>query len=319
MSLGMYFIRRIFSLIPFTIGISVLIFFMFALTPIDPVNSVAGLDPGLQKNRDRIAASWGLDKPIPVRYWNWAYPMFTRLDFGESWTSKGVPVTDKFVPYVGNTAWLFGINFILSLIFATVLGIVASTNHNSVFDQITLFMTLVGFSVPNFVLGLVIQQSVASWSNQKISAIFYTAGGKSLWENWPAIIAAELTMLVGGVAFTTRLVRSQMLNVLRQNYIRTARAKGLTERTVIYGHALRNALLPFVTVIALSLPGILSGSAIIEQVFNFPGVGRSLIRAALAFDMPTVLAVNMFFGTLSIFMLIIADIAYGVVDPRIKF
>ncbi len=319
MSLGMYFIRRILSLIPFTIGISILIFFLFAITPIDPVNSVAGLDPNLQRNRERIAESWGLNDPIIKRYWDWAFPMFTQLDFGESWTSSGVPVTEKFVPFVGNTVFLFGIAFLLSLIVSTILGIIAATNHNSVFDQMTLFLTLVGFSVPNFVLALVLQISIIDWSNASIRPIFLTTSGTEIWQEWPAVITAEVTMLVGGTAFSTRLVRSQMLNVLRQNYIRTARAKGLPERTVVYGHALRNALLPFVTVIALSLPGILSGSAIIERVFNFPGVGRQLIKAALEFDLPTVLAVNMFFGTLSVFMLIVADIAYGIVDPRIKF
>jgi peptide/nickel transport system permease protein len=110
-----------------------------------------------------------------------------------------------------------------------------------------------------------------------------------------------------------------MLDVLRQNYIKTARAKGLPERTVIYKHALRNALLPFVTVVALSLPGILGGSAIIEQVFNYPGVGRRIVRAALFFDMPVILAINMFFGSMSIFMLLVAEIIYAITDPRVSF
>lgn len=318
MSLFMYFLRRTISLIPLTIGISMLTFFLFAITPIDPVNSVAGLDPNLQKNRDKIAEKWGLNDPIYVRYWNWAWPMFSQLDFGQSWISS-TPVTDEFVPYIGNTVFLFGIAFLLSLAVSTVLGIIAATNHNSVFDQSTLFATLVGFSIPNFVLGLVLILGVSQWTDGRVIAIWYDIDQEGILSQWPVIIVAELTMLVSSTAFSTRLVRSQMLNVLRENYIRTARAKGLSERSVIYKHALRNALLPFVTVIALSLPGVLSGSAIIERVFNFPGVGRQLIIAALLFDLPVVLAVNMFFGVLSIFMLVVADIVYGLVDPRIRF
>jgi peptide/nickel transport system permease protein len=318
MSLGIYFIRRMLSFFPLMVGVSMLIFFLFAIAPVDPVNQIAGLDPGLQQNRDKIAESLGLDKPIYVRYWNWAWPMFTRLDFGDSWMKSG-PVENEFVPYIANTVFLFGTAFLLILFVATVLGIVAATNHNSLFDQATLFATLIGFSIPNFVLGLVIIMSIANWTDGRVIAIYLDTRREGITSQMPAVTAAIFTLLISGLAFVTRLTRSQMLNVLRENYIRTARSKGLSERTVIYKHALRNALLPFVTVIALSLPGILSGSAIIERVFNFPGVGRRLIEAALAYDLPVVLAVTMFLAAISIFMLIVADVVYGIVDPRIKF
>ncbi len=316
MSLMSYFIRRTLAMIPLTIGVSMLIFFMFAITPIDPVNIKVGLDPNAQKNRDQYVKAWGLDKPIYQRYLDWAIPMFTRLEFGESWT-RDVPVEEIFAPYIGNTIFLFGISFVLSLLVSTIIGIVAATHHNSWFDQSALFGSLVGFSIPGFVLGIVLIMTM--YSAFGILAVYLSGNDTNLGDQIWAVVVAELTMLISGIAFATRLVRSQMLNVLRQNYIRTARAKGLSERTVIYKHALRNALLPFVTVIALSLPGILSGSPIIERVFNYPGVGRQLIRAALEFDLPTVLAVNMFFSVVTIFMLLIADIVYGIVDPRIKF
>lgn len=327
MSLASYFVRRVISLIPLLIGISMLSFFLFAITPIDPVNSVAGLDPNMQKQRDRIAKEWGLNKPLYVRYWEWAWPMFTRLDFGNSWMGD-TPVTDSFFPFVSKTVFLFGIAFLLSLTVSTVLGIISATNRNSVFDQSILFSTLVGFSIPQFVLGIIFIVAVLAATSSQLAAnlgmkptlaIFQSFKSQALSDNVGAIVVAEITMLIGGTAFSTRLVRSQMLNVLSQNYIRTARAKGLSERVVIYKHALRNALLPFVTVIALSLPGILSGGAIIERVFNYPGVGRQLIDAATKFDLPIVLASNMFFGTLSIFMLLVADIVYGLVDPRVRF
>ncbi len=316
MGLAAYFLRRTLAMIPLTIGVSMLTFFMFAITPIDPINTIAGLDPDKQREREQFEKAWGLKDPLYKRYLDWAIPMFTRLEFGESWT-RGIPVEDIFTPFIGNTVFLFGISFVLSLLASTILGIVSATNHNSWFDQMTLFGSLVGFSIPNFVLGLVL--IITTYNSLGILAIYIGSSESTLFSNWPAIVLAEITLLISGVAFATRLVRSQMLNVLRQNYIRTARAKGLTERTVIYKHALRNALLPFVTVIALSLPNILSGSAIIERVFNYPGVGRQLIRSALEFDLPTVLAVTMFFSVLTIFMLVVADVVYGLVDPRIRF
>lgn len=313
-----YSVRRLLAMIPLVIGISLLNFTIFALTPIDPVNLFVGLDPELQKNREAIAEAWGLTKPIYERYWDWAVPMFTKLDFGESWFG-GKDVMEEILPYIQKTVLLFGIAYIVSIIVSTILGIVSAINHNSVFDQMALFSTLVGFSMPSFVLGLVIIIGLMALTDNQVVAIYDGSQHKNILDYWHVVLAAILTILIGGSAFLTRLVRAQMLDVLRQNYIKTARAKGLPERVVIYKHALRNALLPFITVVALSLPGILGGSAIIEQVFNYPGVGRRIVKAALQFDMPIILASNMFFGTMSIFMLLVAEIIYAFVDPRIKF
>ena len=316
MSLGAYFLRRIVSLIPFTFGLSIVVFLLWALTPIDPVDGIAGLDPSLQMAKDDIAASLGLNKSLFERYTDWAIPMFTQLDFGTSWLS-GAPVVDHVIPYIPITVTLFGIGFFFSIIISTVLGVLAAVNHRTIFDQFVLFATLIGFSFPSFALALILIFAVQN--SLGILTIYLTANQETVWDNMPAIIMLEIVLIIGGIAFSTRLIRSQMLNVLNQNYIRTARAKGLPERSVVYVHALRNALIPFITVIALSLPGIISGAATIEIVFNIPGVGRSLLSAALGFDIPVVLAVTMFFGILSIFMLVVADIAYGIVDPKIQF
>lgn len=318
MSLFVYSIRRLLAMIPLVIGISIMNFTIFAMTPIDPVNSFVGLNKDLQEVRGQIEEDWGLNKPVYQRYLDWAIPMFTELDFGYSWQS-GQPVLDEILPFVEKTVLLFGIAFFISVVLSTILGIVAAVNHNSIFDQAALFGTLIGFSIPAFVLGLVIIIAIMAITDNRVVAIYDGSQHKNFGDYFHVAAAAIVTILITGSAFLTRLVRSQMLDVLRQNYIKTARAKGLPERIVIYKHALRNALLPFVTVIALSLPGILGGSAIIEQVFNYPGVGRRIVRAALYFDMYIILASNMFFGTMSILMLLVAEIIYAVVDPRIKF
>jgi peptide/nickel transport system permease protein len=173
--------------------------------------------------------------------------------------------------------------------------------------------------MPSFILGWIIILGVMSLTDNEVIAVYDGSIHHDIMDYWHVIAAATVAIVVGGTAFLTRLVRSQMLDVLKQNYIKTARAKGLPERVVIYKHALRNALLPFVTVVALQLPGILSGGPIIETVFNYPGVGRRIVRAALVFDMPVLLAINMFFGTMSILMLLVAEIIYAIVDPRIRF
>ncbi|MHA2501553.1 MAG: ABC transporter permease [Candidatus Kariarchaeaceae archaeon] len=316
MSMVIYSIRRLLAMFPLIIGISLLNFTIYALTPIDPVNSFVGLNEELNARRDEIEAAWGLNQPIFVRYIKWAVPVFTRLDFGKSW-STGQDVTQSLLPFVEKTIIMFGIAFLMTITVSTITGVVAAVNHNSFFDQTALFATLVGFSVPSFVLGLVI---IVAWMSLTGEPPIYDGyKHRVLGDYLHVLAAATITLLVGGTAFLTRLVRSQLLDVLRQNYIKTARAKGLSERTVIYKHALRNALLPFVTVVALSLPGILGGSPIIEQVFNYPGVGRQIIVAALFFDMPIILAINMFFGTMSIIMLLVAEIIYAVVDPRVNF
>jgi peptide/nickel transport system permease protein len=291
------------------------------MAPVDPVSIHVGFDRNAQKKRELLRSRWHLDESIYDRYLAWAIPMFTELDFGDSWTEDR-PVADIILPLIEKTVLLFGFAFFVTIIISTITGIVAAVNHNSFFDQSALFGTLVGFSVPNFVLGLLIQLAAVALFGQGFIPVYqghihHSILGKNGY--WPILLMATLTIIIGGTAFLTRLVRSSMLNVLRENYIKTARAKGLPERTVIYKHALRNALLPFVTIVALSLPGILGGSAVIEQVFNYPGVGTQIVKAAQRYDMPVILAVNMFFGTMSIMMLLVAEIIYAVVDPRIQF
>ncbi len=318
MSMFVYSIRRLLAMIPLIIGISIMTFGLFALMPIDPVAANVGLDRDADQKRVALIKEWGLDLPLWKRYLNWAIPMFTKLDFGVSWYT-GKPVIDEIAPFIERTVLLFGIAFFFTIVLSTILGIMSAINHKTIYDQAALFGTLIGFSLPSFVLGLVVIIAILALTDGQVVAIYDSSTQKELKDYIHVIIAANITILIGGSAFLTRLVRSQMLDVLRQNYIKTARAKGLPERVVIYKHALRNALLPFVTVVALSLPGILGGSAIIEIVFNYPGVGRRIVSAALKFDFPIVLASNMFFGTMSIIMLLVAEIIYGFVDPRIKF
>ncbi|MCY3414987.1 MAG: ABC transporter permease [Candidatus Heimdallarchaeota archaeon] len=318
MSMFVYSLRRILAMVPLIIGISILTFALFAFMPADPVAAKVGLDRNAEKKRIALIAKWGLDQPVWKRYLDWAIPMFTKLDFGESWYT-GEPVIDEILPFIEATVLLFGIAFFFTIVISTIMGIMSAINHNSIYDQAALFGTLIGFSLPSFVLGLLVIIAIMALTDGDMVAIYDGSTMDGIGDYMHVIVAANITILIGGSAFLTRLVRSQMLDVLRQNYIKTARAKGLPERVVIYKHALRNALLPFVTVVALSLPGILGGSAIIEQVFNYPGVGRRIVRAALQFDFPIILASNMFFGSMSIFMLLVAEIIYGWVDPRIKF
>lgn len=326
MSLTSYFVKRVLWLISTLIGISMLLFFIFAIAPFY-CPSTAAQDPFSQQHCSRVKKEWGLDKPLYIRYWEWAWPMFTQLNFGNSWMGD-TPVTDAIFPFVGKTIILFGIAFLLSLIASIVVGIIATTNRNSVIGQTILFSSLVGFSIPQFALGIILIVLVLAVSSshlavilgiQPILAIFHPYKSQLLADNIDAFIVAEITMLISGTAFSTPLIRAQVIKALSQNYIQTARAKGISERTIIYKHALRSTLLPFFKIIALSFTGILSGETIIEQVFNYSGIGLQLIDAARRYDLPIVLAANMILAALSIFMLLALDIIYRLVDPRVSF
>ena len=290
-------------------------FFLFAIAPIDPVTFRVGLSDISESERSLIEREWGLDKPLWERYWNWAYPMFSQLDFGNSWRTRQ-PVIEQFLPFVGNTLILFGTAFIISLVLATNLGIIAAKNHNKLVDRIILQSTLFGFSIPGLVLAIVLSRLTFSLTG--ILPQYSIVSEATFVNNIATFIVAEITMIISNGAFITRLVRSQLLRILNENYIKTARAKGLPEQLVIYKHALRNALLPYIISIALALPAVLSGSVIIEQVFNFPGIGLKLIEAAINFDLPVVLAASMFFATLTLFILVLAQTLLGIVDPRIS-
>ena len=218
-----YSMRRMLAMIPLLVGITLLNFMLYALTPVDPVNSFIGLNRDLLENRELIEEAWGLNKPIYQRYIDWAIPVFTRLDFGLSWQS-GNPVTTAILPFIEKTVLMFGTAFFLTILVSTVTGIVAAVNHNSVFDQSALFATLVGFSIPGFVLGLLI---IIGWQAFTGDPPLYDGyKHQNLGDYWHVLGAAMLTILIGGTAFLTRLVRSQLLDVLRQNYVTTARAKG---------------------------------------------------------------------------------------------
>jgi len=338
MTMTNYVIRRLFGMIPLLIGISMINFALYHFAPISPIDARlwGKRVPAEQREqiRDQLEHDMGLDKPVWRRYvdymigdeWeDWKLGGVVTLDFGHSWEDPTQSVQTKIFPYIEKTLLLFGIGFLLSLAFSTIVGVVSATRQYSIWDKSGMLANLIGYSLPSFVFGLIMRILALkitdnAWDGTYSHLNFQDVEGWPLIWQWTRVLVLPLFVIViGGSTFMARLVRSQMLEVLRQDYIKTARAKGVAERTVIYKHAMRNALLPIVTIVALSLPGLLSGAAIVEMVFNYPGMGSQLLRAAGNYDFPILMALNLYYSFTTVFMLLVADVAYGIVDPRVRF
>jgi len=320
-----YIFRRILTLIPLYFGITIITFLIIHLAPGKPSDLEAQMRPGLAIARERLEKIYGLDKPLHVQYWNWLKKMLV-LDFGNSFKDSQ-PVLDKILRTLPNTLMLNIAALILIYLIAVPIGILSAVKQYSLFDKASTVFVFIGMAIPSFWLALLlilIFSVKLGWlpisGMHSIVANFHAM---SFWErSWDLAQHAVLPVFVlafAGLAWLSRYTRSSMLEIIRQDYITTARAKGLPERVVIYKHALRNALLPIVTILGLSLPGLISGSVIIETIFAWPGMGRLAFQAVLARDYPVIMGTSVF----SVFLLLsgnlLADILYGVVDPRIKY
>ena len=318
--MGKYFIRRLLIAIPSLIGISIVLFTVLALAPGDPFEELATNPNVPPEVRTNLRAKFGLDDPVAVRYVRWAGAM-VEGEWGFSFVSR-MDVDKLIMQRLPTTLAVIGLSQILALLVAIPIGVVAATRPYSLFDQLANTFAFIGFSLPTFFTGLLFILFFSiylDWLPFVYRADLTETGWRWWWEQFrQSIMPIAVLGLFQGASWT-RYVRSAVLDVIRLDYITTARSKGLAERWVVVKHALRNALIPVVTLVALQMPAIFGGAIVTEQIFRVPGIGSLLISSILANDTPVIMAVTFVFSCLVILFNLLADLLYGWLDPRISY
>jgi len=317
-----YILRRLLQLIPLLIGVSLISFFVMHLAPGDP--TALFTDPNIDPMElARIRANWGLDKPVVVQYFYWLGNAL-RGNFGTSYMT-GRPVTAEILERLPATLLLMISSYILTLLITIPLGVFSAVKKGKWQDNLITVFSFAGMATPSFWLGLMLMLLFSvklGWL--PAVGMFdvlskHTGIGHRILDLIRHMILPLATMTILGLAGLSRYQRAAMLEVLNQDYIRTARAKGLPERVVIFKHALRNALIPIVTILGLSLPGLFGGAFIIETIFAWPGMGRLGVMAIFQRNYPLIMGIVIFSAVLIMLGNLLADIGYALVDPRIRY
>lgn len=315
-----YIIRRILIAIPTLLIISFVIFAVLALAPGDPLAQFA-LNPAIpESTRELIRIQFGLDQPWPIRYVRWLTSLM-QGDWGFSFGTRG-PVIDLIWQRLPQTLTVVGTAYLIAVLLAIPIGIISAVKRYSIFDNVATFFAFIGFSVPSFFTGLVLMLIFAI--NLKWFPIVYNTTLQVVdWETFTQQVRQMtlpvLVLVVQQIAALTRFVRSSMLDNLSLDYVRTARAKGLSDRMVVLRHVLVNSLIPVVTLIALDIPTIFTGAIITENLFRVNGLGALLITSINNSDTPVVMALTFIFAILTVVFNLVADILYGVLDPRVRY
>jgi peptide/nickel transport system permease protein len=316
---GTYVLRRLLIALPSLLGISVVLFAVLALAPGDPFGELAS-NPNIPAEvAANLRLKFGMDDPLAVRYLRWLAAML-QGDWGFSFASR-INVDDLIMQLLPTTQLVIGSSQLLALLVALPVGIYAATRPYSLFDQVAGTLTFIGFSLPTFFTGLLrilVFSIQLDWLPFVYRSDIAASGWRFYWEHFRQAIMPVAVLGLFQAASWTRYVRSAALDVIKLDYVTTARSKGLKERTVILKHVVRNALIPVVTLVALQLPGIFGGAIVTEQIFRVPGIGSLLISAILANDTPVIMAVTFVLSCLVIVFNLLADILYGWLDPRIS-
>jgi peptide/nickel transport system permease protein len=323
-----YMARRLIQAIPILIGVSVIVFLIVYAAPGDPTDRFR--TPRVPPEQiEALIRSYGLDKPLPEQYLAWATTFFQVWN-SEAWGYSfvdGLPVLEKVARRLPPTILLMGTALIVTIIFAIPIGIIAAVRQYSWTDKIITTTATIGYALPSFLLGTYVLYVggvlVEQWTGGAIG--FPLFGMESLGSRGDPLDIAwhmalpVISLAILSIAAWSRYTRSSMLDVLHQDYVRTAKAKGLPRRTVLYKHALRNALIPIVTLLGLSIPTLIAGAAITETIFSWPGLGSLFVESVGTKDYPVIMAVTMLSGAAVILGNLLADLLYGIVDPRIKY
>jgi peptide/nickel transport system permease protein len=336
--MGRYIVRRLLTAIPTLLVISFVIFALLDLAPNDPTGNLPLTIP--PEVREQIRKSLGFNEPFMVKYLKWMQQFFINeplnimedvfhVQIGNSegrlrlrsWATRS-PVVELIIQRTPQTLWVVGLAYLFSILIAIPIGVISAYKQYSIFDQVGTFIAMIGYSVPTFFTGLVaiiIFSVKLHWFPSVYSTIHKVV-------DWPSFIiqVKQMIMPVTVLAFfqaaqLSRFTRSSMLDNLNQDYVRTARSKGLRERVVVLVHVLRNSLIPVVTLIALGIPGIFGGAIITEQIFRVNGLGALLIIAIQGADIPLVQTLTFVFAVLIVGFNILADVTYGILDPRIRY
>jgi len=321
-----YVLRRLLQMVPLILGITLVTFGIINLVPGSPVSALEanlrGNSRVRQQEIERIKRSLGLDQPLHVRYFVWVGNVL-RGDLGISLRNHN-PVTRQIAQKLPNTLLLMTSSFLISFLIAIPIGVYAATRRGGVFDNTSNAVAVAGYSIPAFWLALMLILLFAikfkEWGLPSLPAGGATdvRGGGGLLDRLEHLILPCFTLAFVQIAYWTRFVRSQMLEVLGQDFVRTARAKGLREGLVVYRHALRNAVLPLVTLVGLTIPELFGGALLIEQIFTYPGMGQLAYAAAIDKDYPLVMGTVLIASVLVILGNLFADVAYALIDPRVQ-
>lgn len=315
-----YIFRRLLIALPSLLGISIVLFSVLALAPGDPFEDLANNPNVPPEVRMALRAQFGLDDPVWQRYLHWLASML-RGDWGFSFVSR-IDVDKLILERIPVTIAVIGLSQLLALMVALPVGVLAAVKPYSWFDRIASTLAFMGFSLPTFFTGIlfILLFSIhLGWLPFVFRADITETGWQWWWEHFKQSIMPITVLGLYQAASWMRYVRSAVLDVIRLDYVTTARSKGLRERIVIVKHVVRNALIPVVTLVALQMPAVFGGAIVTEQIFRIPGIGSLLIDAILRNDTPVIMAVTFVFSALVIFFNLVADVLYGWLDPRISF
>jgi peptide/nickel transport system permease protein len=312
-----YLIRRLVMTIPILLGISVISFAIMYVAPGQP--AVLDLDPSISvEARSRQIEALGLNAPAHVQYGRWLGSVVTG-DLGTSFTRR-MPVADMILERLPNTLLLMMAAAFLAIAVAIPIGVLSARKPYTPLDYSVTFGSFLGLATPNFWLGLMLIMLFSvhlGWT--PVGGVATLGGDFSILDRLHHLILPAIVLAAADLAGLVRYTRSSMLEVLQQDYIRTARAKGLSERTVVYRHGLRNGLIPIVTIIGLMLPTFVGGAVIVESLFSWPGIGKMFIDAVFERDYPVIMGITMLGAVLTVLGNLLADICYAALDPRIEY
>ena len=301
-----YVLKRLLMLIPVILGVSFLVFFIMSLAPGDPARTILGETAPIESVM-ALREELGLNDPVIVRYANYMVDLL-HGDLGESYKT-GQPVISEILSRFPATLTLAFWGMLFAVVLSIPIGIISATKQYSIMDRVSMVFALLGVATPNFWLGLML---IIGFS---LNLKWFPSGGN---DGWRSLVLPVITLGTGCMASITRITRSSMLEVIRQDYIRTAKAKGVNKKAVIYKHALKNALIPVVTVVGLQFGSLLGGAVLTESVFSWPGVGTFLVNSIKAQDTPAVLGCVIVFCICFSIVNLVVDILYAYIDPRIK-
>ena len=333
-----YLSRRLLFAVPTLLAISFVLFALLDMAPNDPTGNLPLSIP--EEVRAEIRESLGLNQPFHIRYLKWLQQFFvneplnfieqtTGIQIGDSssrlrvrsWVTRS-PVVDLIIERLPQTLWVVGLSYLVGILIALPIGVISAYKQYSWFDQIGTFVSMVGFSVPTFFTGLVaivIFSVSLSWLPSIYDTTHEVTDLSSFWFQVKQMAMPVLVLAFYNAAQLSRFMRASVLENLNLDYVRTARAKGLRDRAILVGHILRNSMIPVVTMIALGIPTIFSGAIITEQIFRVNGLGQLLIGAIQGGDIPLVQTLTFLFAVLIVVFNLIADVLYGILDPRIRY
>jgi len=296
--------------------VGIFVFFIIHLIPGNPAAMMLGPE-ATPEEIEEFSKIMGLDRPIPIQFVEW-FSNVVKGDFGMSLFFQGQQVTRVVFEHFKVTLTLTILGVVLAIIFGIITGVIAAINHNNLLDRIIMVITSAGVSIPNYWLGLIL----GLFFSIRLS-ILPPAGFKplsaGLGESLRYLILPAITLAFGQTSLIARMTRSNMLEVLRSDYVRTAKAKGLSELMVNYKHALKNVLIPVVTIIGLSFANLMGGAVVTEQIFNIPGVGRLLIKSVFTRDYPVIEGIVLYIAAMWVIINLVTDVLYVIIDPRIEY